>query len=482
MHKYQKHIERILELLYRKEDPIPLSEREILRLTERIGNNFAIDTESYDRPLQAVLHAIKICTPQPNCIGCVIKKYCTYNRKRAVEKHRQDTLLFADLFSGAGGFSLGFTQAGFHSVFAIDNQPYCIETYQHNHPEVPESNIVCKDVEAASEDIEHISEMKNVSVVIGGPPCQGFSTANRQRMIDDPRNKLYKYFVKAIEKIQPEFFVMENVYGILRIAKEISEDFSSLSVPYSVGHMVVDAIDFGIPQNRRRVFFVGTRMDVSIKDIITEITQKAKQNPKTVLQDALVGLKPLSAETHINTTTQNSETSGCIVDLPYSQSTTSYIQLINDNRTLPLVFNHKARYNNQRDIEIFTRLNPGDLSDDPKIADIMPYTRRNDIFRDKYYRLCANKPCKTITAHMEYDGNMYIHPDQARGLTPRESARIQTYPDDYFFCGPYTKTYTQIGNSVPPLIAKAIAEVIRKYVSPCFITDVNETEETTPQL
>jgi DNA (cytosine-5)-methyltransferase 1 len=83
---------------------------------------------------------------------------------------------------------------------------------------------------------------------------------------------------------------------------------------------------------------------------------------------------------------------------------------------------------------------------------------------------------------MEYDGNMYIHPDQARGLTPRESARIQTYPDDYFFCGPYTKTYTQIGNSVPPLIAKTIAEVIRKYVSPCFIADVNETEETTPQL
>ena len=148
---------------------------------------------------------------------------------------------------------------------------------------------------------------------------------------------------------------------------------------------------------------------------------------------------------------------------------------VNDNRIFPLILNHKARYNNDRDIKIFTKLNPGDLSDDPKIADIMPYTRRNGIFRDKYYRLCTDKPCKTITAHMEYDGNMYIHPDQARGLTPREAARIQTYPDNYFFCGPYTKTYAQIGNSVPPLIAKTIAEVIKKYVSLRFAPNGVET-------
>ena len=94
----------------------------------------------------------------------------------------------------------------------------------------------------------------------------------------------------------------------------------------------------------------------------------------------------------------------------------------------------------------------------------MPYKSRNGIFRDKYYRLCADKPSKTITAHMQYDCNMYIHPYQARGLTPREAARIQAFPDDYFFCGPYTKTYMQIGNSVPPLIARTIAEIIKKYL------------------
>ena len=129
-----------------------------------------------------------------------------------------------------------------------------------------------------------------------------------------------------------------------------------------------------------------------------------------------------------------------------------------------MVSNHKARYNNDRDIEIFGRMEPGDRSDDPKIADIMPYARRNGIFKDKYFKLENDKVCKTITAHMKFDCNMYIHPTQARGLTPREAARVQSYPDDYFFRGAYTKTYMQIGNSVPPLLGRAIAHVIKGYM------------------
>ena len=134
------------------------------------------------------------------------------------------------------------------------------------------------------------------------------------------------------------------------------------------------------------------------------------------------------------------------------------------DRAVTVVSNHKARYNNDRDIEIFGRMNQGDRSDDPKIADIMPYVRRNGIFKDKYFKLESDKVCKTITAHMKFDCNMYIHPTQARGLTPREAARVQSYPDDYFFRGAYTKTYMQIGNSVPPLLGRAIAQVIKKYM------------------
>ena len=142
----------------------------------------------------------------------------------------------------------------------------------------------------------------------------------------------------------------------------------------------------------------------------------------------------------------------------------SYIDYINQGRLPGIVLNHKARYNNDRDIEIYGRMYQGDKSDDPKIADIMPYTRRNGIFKDKYFKLEENKVCKTITAHMKFDCNMYIHPTQARGLTPREAARVQSYPDDYFFRGSYTKTYMQIGNSVPPLLGRAIAIVVKKYI------------------
>ena len=156
--------------------------------------------------------------------------------------------------------------------------------------------------------------------------------------------------------------------------------------------------------------------------------------------------------------------SGRKIEARAEKAVNEYMQLINQGKQCPIVFNHKARYNNARDIEIYGRLNEGDKSDDPKIADIMPYTRRGHIFKDKYFKLEGDKVCKTITAHMKFDCNMYIHPTQARGLTPREAARVQSYPDDYFFRGAYTKTYMQIGNSVPPLLGRAIAKCIKKYI------------------
>lgn len=139
--------------------------------------------------------------------------------------------------------------------------------------------------------------------------------------------------------------------------------------------------------------------------------------------------------------------------------------MINNGKIINYVANHKARYNNDRDIEIYGRLYQGDKSDDPKIADIMPYTSRKDIFKDKYFKLEDNKICKTITAHMKFDCNMYIHPTQARGLTPREAARVQSCPDDYIFRGSYTKTYMQIGNAVPPLLGQALAKIIKAYLN-----------------
>ena len=183
-----------------------------------------------------------------------------------------------------------------------------------------------------------------------------------------------------------------------------------------------------------------------------------------VLKDAISDLRPLQASRTKSATEVGTEESGHIIEQWKEKEQSTYIQDINQGKRTTLVFNHKARYNNDRDIEIFGRLEQGDKSDDPKIADIMPYSRRNGIFKDKYFKLEADKVCKTITAHMKFDCNMYIHPTQARGLTPREAARVQSYPDDYFFRGAYTKTYMQIGNSVPPLLSRAIARVIKEYL------------------
>ena len=201
-----------------------------------------------------------------------------------------------------------------------------------------------------------------------------------------------------------------------------------------------------------------------MKKIIEEIEKSKVQFPQHVLGDAIYGLKPLRASRVKNDTTSNDPETGSKIARALEVKVNAYIELINQGKSFPLVFNHKARYNNDRDIEIFGRLNPGDNSNDPKIADIMPYARRNGIFKDKYFKLEEDKVSKTITAHMKFDCNMYIHPTQARGLTPREAARVQSYPDDYFFRGAYTKTYMQIGNSVPPLLGRAIANVIKQYL------------------
>ena len=397
-----------------------------------------------------------------NCSTCPIKKYCNKYIVSLIKEYDRNAPIMVDLFCGAGGLSLGFTQEGFITSLANDIEPCCIETYAHNHPETPRKNIVLGDINEVIANISSLLRFKKVDVVVGGPPCQGFSMANRQRIIDDPRNVLYKSYVKVVEIVKPKFFVMENVKGMYPVSAQVIEDFNSIG--YDVSCRVFNAKNYGVPQNRERLIFVGNCVGKNNDTILNEIDSISTDFNQHVLKDALFGLRPLEASRIKNDTENGSNESGYIIEKNTSGKTNEYIELINQGIKSILVFNHKARYNNDRDIEIFGRLNPGDKSDDPKIADIMPYARRNDIFKDKYYKLDENSVCKTITAHMKFDCNMYIHPNQARGLTPREAARVQSFPDDYFFKGAYTKTYMQIGNSVPPLLGRAIASVIKQYI------------------
>ena len=396
------------------------------------------------------------------CAKCPVCKYCNTYIENARKSVDDASLKMIDLFCGAGGLSLGFSQEGFITSLANDIQDCCVDTYAHNHPETPRDHIVLGDIKDVVKNLDELLAGRSVDIVVGGPPCQGFSMANRQRLIDDPRNYLYKSYVEVVEKVRPKFFVMENVKGMLSVAEQVKEDFRNIG--YSVECHVLNAKDFGVPQNRERLIYIGNCIAIDNEQIFREIFALSANIPEHNLGDALFALRELEASRVKNATEAGSVESGYKIEKNNITDTNEYISYINQGRTVAVVSNHKARYNNDRDIEIYGRMDQGDRSDDPKIADIMPYARRNDIFKDKYFKLENDKVCKTITAHMKFDCNMYIHPTQARGLTPREAARVQSYPDDYFFRGAYTKTYMQIGNSVPPLLGRAIAQVIKRYM------------------
>ena len=443
----------------------------LARVTKAVNEDFLesraelyrTDVKSDNELLEAFRRLSVICNEkEQNCSKCPVCKYCNTYIENARQSADSTSLEMIDLFCGAGGLSLGFTQEGFVTSLANDIQDCCVDTYAHNHPETPRDHIVLGDIKDVIKNLDELLAGQTVDIVVGGPPCQGFSMANRQRLIDDPRNYLYKSYVEVVEKVHPKFFVMENVKGMLSVAEQVKEDFRNIG--YSVECHVLNAKDYGVPQNRERLIYIGNCIGIDNEEIFSEIFALSESIPEHNLGDALFALRDLKASRIKNATEAGSEESGYKIEKNNITDTNEYISYINQGRTVAVVSNHKARYNNDRDIEIYGRLAQGDRSDDPKIADIMPYARRNGIFKDKYFKLENDKVCKTITAHMKFDCNMYIHPTQARGLTPREAARVQSYPDDYFFRGAYTKTYMQIGNSVPPLLGRAIAHVIKGYM------------------
>ena len=372
-----------------------------------------------------------------------------------------------DFFCGAGGLSIGFERAGFETVFASDWDSAAIETFNFNRPG---ERIVGHQADIKSLFLEKEERTIFADVVTGGPPCQSFSTANRQRIIDDPRNNLYKEFVRCCSAIKPKAIVMENVLGIRKASEQILEDFRGIGY---LGEMFTfSAAEFGVPQNRRRVIFIlyrtNSRKTASVKiAAFKDSMEKARSTAKSsTLADAIAGLRALTPKKVKNRTDIEDDMSGYTVDKPFAGGSKNYLNAINGPHQMAgsLIFNHKARYNNPRDIKIFGLLPQGGNSLHPSIADIMPYKSRNGIFKDKFFKLVSTEACKTVCAHMKFDCNMYIHPTQPRGLTPRESARVQSFPDNYVFKGTLGQWYQQIGNAVPPLLAFHIAEALKKML------------------
>lgn len=367
-----------------------------------------------------------------------------------------------DLFAGCGGLSLGMEQAGFTPWLVNEIVETFCNTYKRNHT-LSDDHYFVGDINDLNEHLDEYEEyLSDITLVCGGPPCQGFSMANRQRILDDSRNQLYKAYLTFLKKIRPKFFVMENVKGMSNKIAEIKQNFKEyLGEEYVFDYRLLKAQDFGVPQNRERFIMIGNRMGIDSCQIFDAIFEH-KRSP-FVLRDALEGLPHLETKKVKGAKdVENSESGYTECDFVYPE--TEFYHFINGNKRIAKLYNHKNRYNNPRDIEIYTRLPQGANSLHPSIADIMPYKNRNDIFKDKYFKLDEKQICKTITSHMKFDCNMYIHPWESRGLSPREAARIQTFPDDYVITGAQNMWYAQIGNAVPVKLAKAIGDGIMKFI------------------
>lgn len=368
---------------------------------------------------------------------------------------------FIDLFSGAGGLSLGLEQAGLFPKIAIDHYETATKTYLFNRPYLSKENVITQDIRD-----EELIITNEVPLVVGGPPCQGFSNANKQRKEDDDRNRLYKYYIEIIKNAKPDIFLMENVEGLLKYKKTIENDF--FNVGYFATPFLLNTKDFGLPQNRKRVFFVGINnkyenIKGELLKVFVENFLANKAVRRSNLYDAIHDLVGLKAKTVRNSTYLESKDWGYTFG-DIKQYNSAYCRRINHGIiTFPLL-NHKTKYNNSRDIEIYRRLKVGDKSNAESIKDINPYSNRNHIFKDKFCKLDFEGISKTITAHMYYDCHMYIHPTEARGLTPREAARIQGFPDDYLFLGTPNEWYRQIGNAVSPPLGKLIGIGLTKML------------------
>lgn len=372
-------------------------------------------------------------------------------------------LKMIDLFAWCWWLSLWMEQAGFHVIFANEINKTFFETYLYNR-NLKEHEYFIGDINELNKDIGKYSKnWDNIDLVCWWPPCQWFSMANRQRIIDDPRNNLYKAYIIFLSNVRPKFFIMENVKWMAKKIDEITKDFKEYLWPeYTFSNSLLNAKNFGIPQNRERFFFIWTRLNIDVNKIFDEL-KEYNPSKKFLLKDALEDLPKLEPNRNKNQSSLENKSCG-FSEIEYKYNYNQYYNFINNNRILKKLYNHKNRYNNDRDIKIFESLPQWGNSLHESIKDIMPYSSRNHIFKDKYYKLREDDVSKTITSHMKYDCNMYIHPQQARWLSPREAARIQTFPDDYVFRWTPNNWYAQIGNAVPVKLAEIIWQHIIKYL------------------
>lgn len=422
------------------------------------------------------VHGRTVCLPyRPLCGSCEIRNFCS--RYRSGQASRNEILelpQIVDMFAGAGGFSEGFMRAGFHTILAIDSDPVALSTFWLNHPTVRERSIVQKDVrELKAGDLKRLTGGKQVDVLIGSPPCQGFShagfragkTRNGYQVTHDHRNYLFESMISAASELRPKLFLLENVPGMQSARRqnlsfiEHAARILERKCRYSTAIWRLNAAAFGVPQDRIRYFLVASRIgtlpcppDEEYQDVVRNGFDVDALPPVT-FEEAVFDLPARNAG--VGSAVELWPRPQAPVDARYRR----YLAKFGLLSTSRLIYNHGARPHNIRDLELYSTLLPGENSihaiEKYGRDDLMRY--RRDIFADKYCRIRADKPCKTILSHLAKDGNGYIHSGQPRSITVREAARIQSFRDEYIFCGTISQQWTQVGNAVPPLLAEAIA-------------------------
>lgn len=390
---------------------------------------------------------------------------------------------FIDLFAGCGGLSEGFYRLGFRALAHVEINHWACETlrrrmryygYKNVDKEVIEHDITASDI---IEKIEEAVGGRNVDIIIGGPPCQAYSTAGRVRdaqgMATDPRNYLFESYVKILEHYSPKFFVFENVTGLLsakvdgssifpRIIQALGHNYDVISDPAILVH---NTADYGVPQIRKRVIIMGVRKDInkiSVEDLYNEVI-KTHWSPDTSEEERLGKKKFVDVKQAIGDLPSVEPGCDASTDDFYYPCNNDFLKRIGKKGIHPLR-DHIARNHNALDRERFTVMIHNHWTFGQLRREMPQYEHEHArLFDNSYVVQWWDLPSKTILAHIHKDGFQFIHPDekQARSFTVREAARIQSFPDDFEFAGSRGEKYKQIGNAVPPLFAEALAKSVK---------------------
>jgi DNA (cytosine-5)-methyltransferase 1 len=407
-------------------------------------------------------------------------------------------LNFIDLFAGAGGLSEGFIRAGFNPIAHVEmNKDACDtlktrtayhflkennrikEYYDYLKGKINRDELwgkvpthLIKSVinkEISPETLPSIFEIidnelgkENVDLVIGGPPCQAYSIAGRARdpkgMTDDPRNHLYKYYVEFLERYKPNMFVFENVPGILSAnnGQYLELIFKAVKdAGYDLDKKVLNAKNFGVLQDRKRVIIIGWKQELNLK--YPDFQDKVNQYE--VLKDLFSDLPKIKSG------------QGEWKSTKYSKKTNNYLESTGIRNGIDFTTQHISRKNNENDLEIYRIavdkwVNEGKRLNYAELPERLIKHNNTKSFTNRFQVVNHKGLAHTVVAHICADGHYYIHPDinQNRSITVREAARIQSFPDDYFFESSRTTAFKQIGNAVPVLMAEGIAKKIKEMI------------------